>query len=63
MVVLAALIAGMGAKLMLDWIWTPEYTSSITYTVMSKSASATSIANYNTANEVAVQYPACWKAN
>ena len=56
MVVLAALIAGMGAKLMLDWIWTPEYTSSITYTVMSKSASATSIANYNTANEVAVQY-------
>ena len=31
MLILAALIAGMGAKLALDWLWTPEYTSTITY--------------------------------
>ena len=41
MLILAALIAGMGAKLALDWLWTPEYTSTITYAVLSKSASAT----------------------
>ena len=56
MLILAALIAGMGAKLALDWLWTPEYTSTITYAVLSKSASATSRANYNAANEVAVKY-------
>ena len=54
MLVLAALIAGMGAKLVLDWLWTPEYTSTITYAVLSKTASATSWSNYNVANEVAL---------
>ncbi len=63
MLVLAALIAGMGVKLALDWIWTPEYTSTITYAVLSKSASANSRANYNAANEVAVKYSSMLESN
>ena len=63
MLVLAALIAGMGAKLVLDWLWTPEYTSTITYAVLSKSASATSWSNYNVANEVAIKYSSMLESN
>lgn len=63
MLVLAALIAGMGAKLVLDWLWTPEYTSTITYAVLSKSASATSRGNYNAANEVAIKYSSMLESN
>ena len=56
MLILAALIAGMGAKAGPGLALDPGYTSTITYAVLSKSASATSRANYNAANEVAVKY-------
>ncbi len=39
------------------------YTSTITYAVLSKSASATSWSNYNVANEVAIKYSSMLESN
>ena len=53
MLVLAAMIFSMGADLLLDATYKPQYTSSITFAVTSKSATSTSYGNMSKANEVA----------
>lgn len=55
-VVAAVLIGVMGMNLALTWLYTPQYTSSITYAVLSKSTTASSRTNYTAANEVAVRF-------
>lgn len=56
MILAAVLIAAMGVRLAVGWFWTPQYSSTITYAVLSRSASATVRTNYTAANEVAAKF-------
>ena len=56
MILAAVLIAVLGVRLAVDWLWTPQYSSTITYAVLSRSASASVRTNYTAANEVAAKF-------
>lgn len=53
MVLLAVVIAVGGMNLLLKAVWKPEYSSSATYAVMSKSGLSTTMGNMSAANEAA----------
>ena len=63
MILAAVLIAVLGVRLAVDWLWTPQYSSTITYAVLSRSASASVRTNYTAANEVAAKFSSMLEAN